>query len=76
MSKKTRNLVITAVLVVLVVVGAVVAYQWYEESQKSPLQKTVEKGVKETEKAATTAIKETEKAATKAADETKKAIKQ
>ena len=64
MNKKTRNLVITGVIVVIAAVVAVVGYHMDEESQKS----SVEKGLVK-------AVRETEKAGAKAADETKKFLK-
>ncbi|MBO4649097.1 MAG: hypothetical protein J5806_13175 [Lentisphaeria bacterium] len=61
MSKKTRILVISAVIVVIAAVVAVVGYQMYEESQKSPVEKGLVKAVRETEKAGAKAARETEK---------------
>ena len=37
MSKKSKNLIITAVIAAVVVIGAVTAYHFYRESQKSKM---------------------------------------
>jgi len=75
MSKKTRNLVITAVIVVIVAIVAVVGYHMYQESQKSSVEKGMVKAVRETEKAGAKAADWTDKNVSKAAKETKKFLK-
>ena len=82
MSKKTKNLVIAAVIAAVVAIGAVTAYHFYRESQKSGMEKAAEKtanwgenAVDKTAKATKQAADWTAKTADKAADKTKKLFK-
>ena len=68
MNKKTKNLIVTGVIVALVVIGAVTAYHFYQESQKSG----VKKAAHETVKWGDNAVDKTAKATKKAAHETVK----
>ena len=61
MSKKVRNLVVTAVSVAIVVVAAVVIWHFYQESQKSGLEKGAKKTVDWTENAVDKTAKATKK---------------
>ncbi|MBO4632931.1 MAG: hypothetical protein J5858_13485 [Lentisphaeria bacterium] len=82
MNKKTKNLIVTGVIAAVVAIGAVVAYHFYQESQKSGLEKAAEKtvdwtdnAVDKTAKATKDAAKWTDKTATKTADKTKQLFK-
>ena len=82
MSKKSKNLIITAVIAAVVVIGAVTAYHFYRESQKSKMEKAAEKtsnwgenAVDKTAKATKQAADWTAKTADKAAEKTKKLFK-
>ena len=82
MSKKTKNLIITAVIAAVVAIGGVTAYHFYKESQKSKMEKAAEKtanwgenAVDKTAKATKQAADWTAKTADKAADKTKKLFK-
>ena len=82
MSTKTRNLIITGVIAAVVAVGAVIAYHFYQESQKSGMEKAAQKtvnwgdnAVDKTAKATKQAANWTSKTADKAADKTKKLFK-
>lgn len=59
MTKKTVNLISCAVIVIIAVVGSVVAYHYWRESQKSGLEKAAEKTVNWTEKNANKAAEKT-----------------
>ena len=82
MNKKTKNLIITAVIAAVVVIGAITAYHFYQESRKSKMEKAAEKtaswgenAVDKTAKATKQAADWTAKTADKAADKTKKLFK-
>lgn len=82
MNKKTKNLIITAVIAAVVVIGAVTAYHFYRESQKSKMEKAAQKtanwgenAVDKTAKATKQAADWTVKTTDKAVDKTKKLFK-
>ena len=82
MSKKTRNLIITAVIAAVVVIGSVTAYHFYRESPKSKMEKAAQKttswgenAVDKTGKAAKQAADWTVKTTDKAVEKTKKLFK-
>ena len=71
MSKKAINLIITGVSVAVVIIIGVVVYHFYQESQKSGVERAVDSTADATKKAA----KWTEKKADQAADKTKQLFK-
>lgn len=68
MNKKTKNLIVTGVIAAVVVIGAVTAYHFYRESQKSGMEKAAEKTVNWGDNA----MDKTAEATKKATDATKK----
>ena len=68
MSKKSRNLIVTGIIVLVVAVGAVTAYHFYQESRKSGMEKAAQKTVNWGDKA----MDKTAEATKKATDATKK----
>jgi len=82
MKGKTRNLIVTGAIVLVVVVGAVTAYHFYQESKKSKIEKAAEKtanwgdnALDKTADATKKAANWTSKTADKAAEKTKKLFK-
>ena len=82
MNKKTKNLIITAVIAAVVAIGGVTAYHFYKESQKSKMEKAAEKtanwgdnALDKTSKATKQAADWTVKTTDKAVDKTKKLFK-
>lgn len=82
MVKKVKNLIITGIIVAVVAIAGVFAYHYYQESQKSGVEKAVDKTADATKDAADwtekntrKAAKWTEKTADKAADKTKELFK-
>lgn len=79
MKGKTKNLIIAGAFVVAVVIGAVTAYHFYQEANKSKLEKAAEKtadwgedALDKTADATKKAADWTAKTADKTADKTKK----